>query len=220
MVSKSLLIKPLTAAALLIVAGASHATITVFTSQSAFLAAVSAPGVDTFDDLPLASVSSPLVRGAGSYGYTGTAIDTSGTMSSFFNGGTTADVWLSTRTATDTITFSAFTGGVRAAGGNFFASDTNGLFTAGNLTLTATDASGTITQRITNATVTGFLGFVSNGPLTSITVAAVQPVVGSVFPAVNNLTLATAVPEVQTYAMMLAGLGLGLMGYTARRRRR
>lgn len=220
MVSKSLPIKPLAAAALLIAAGASQATITVFTSQSAFLAAVSAPGVDTFDDLPLASVSSPLVRSAGSYGYTGTATTSLGTTSLFFGGGTSADVWLSTRTATDTITFSAFTGGVRAAGGNFFASDSAGFFTSGNLTLTATDASGTITQTLTNATVTGFLGFVSNGPLTSITIAAAQPVMGSVWPTVNNLTLATAVPEAQTYAMMLAGLGLGLMGFSARRRRR
>lgn len=212
MVSKSFLIKPLAAAALLAVAGASHATITVFTSQAAFLAAVSAPGVDTFNDLALTSVPSPIVRNAGAYGYTGTVSTTS-----FFNAGTTADVWLSTNTATDTITFNTFTGGVSAAGGNFFGSDINGAFLAGNLTLTATDASGTITQTLTNATTTGFLGFVSTGALTSITITSVQPVSGFLWPTVNNLTLATAVPEVQTYAMMLAGLGL--MGFMARRRR-
>ena len=214
MVSKSFLIKPLAVAALLAVAGSAQATITVFTSQASFLAAVSAPGVDTYNDLALTSVPSPITRNAGVYGYTGTVSTTS-----FFNAGTTADVWLSTNTATDTITFNGFTGGVAAAGGNFFGSDINGAFASGNLTLTATDASGTVTQTITNATTTGFLGFVSSGTLTSITITSVQPVSGFLWPTVNNLTLGVAapIPEAQTYAMMLAGLGF--MGFLARRRR-
>ena len=40
-------------ACLLVFAGAAQAALTVYTSQAAFLAAVSAPGTDTFDDLPL-----------------------------------------------------------------------------------------------------------------------------------------------------------------------
>lgn len=214
MLSKSFLIKPLAAAALLAVAGASQATITVFTSQSAFLAAISNVGVDTFDNMPLSSVASPTFRNAGPYNYTAAVSTTS-----FFQAGTTSDVWLSTTTATDTITFNAFTGGVAGIGANFFGSDINGAFSAGSLTITATDASGTVTETLVSAAPTSFLGFVSNGALTSVTITSVQPVSSFLWPTVNNLTMGVAavVPEPQTYAMLLAGLGF--VGFMARRRR-
>lgn len=215
MFSKSFLIKPLAAAALLALASASQAGITVYTSQAAFAAATTATGVDTFTGFSITgSTPSPITRNAGPYTYTGTVSTTS-----FFGAGTTANPWLSSNTATDTMTFSGFTGGVRAAGGNFFGSDISGLFAAGDITLTATDASGTVTQTIVGATTSSFLGFVSTGLLTSITVTSVQPVASFLWPTVDNLTLglAAAVPEAQTYAMMLAGLGL--MGFMARRRR-
>ncbi len=214
MLSKSFLIKPLAAAALLAVAGASQATVTVYTSQAAFLAAISNVGVDTFDNMALSSVPSPIFRNAGPYSYTGAVSTTS-----FFQAGTTADVWLSTNTATDTITFNAFSGGVQGVGGNFFGSDINGAFLAGSLTITATDASGTVTQTLDATSSSSFLGFVSNGAMTSLTVTSVQPVSGFLWPTVNNLTMgvAAAVPEPQTFAMLLAGLGF--VGFMARRRR-
>ena len=55
--------------------------------------------------------------------------------------------------------------------------------------------------------------------MTSLTVTSVQPVSGFLWPTVNNLTMgvAAAVPEPQTFAMLLAGLGF--VGFMARRRR-
>jgi len=209
------LLRPLAVAALFCVSGASHAGLTVFTSQAAFLAAVENPGTDTFTGLSITgSTPSPINRAAGVYTYTASVSTTS-----FFGAGTTANPWLSTNTATDTITFSGFSGGASAIGGNFFGSDISGLFAAGSITLTATDSLGaTSTQTITGATTTSFLGFVSTGTLSSLTVTSVQPVSGFLWPTVDNLTLAvTPVPEPETYALMLGGLGA--LAWVARRRR-
>ncbi|MEO5733012.1 MAG: PEP-CTERM sorting domain-containing protein [Rubrivivax sp.] len=210
------MLKPLAAAAFLAMAGASHAAITVYTSQATFLAAVTSPGVDTYTGFSITGgTPSPIVRTAGAYGYIASA-----STSTFFGAGTTANPWLSTNVATDSISFASFTGSVSAAGGNFFGSDVNGAFAAGSVALTATDSLGaTSTQTITGATTSSFLGFVSTGAMTSLVLSAIQP--GSpLWPTVDNLTLAIAgpVPEVETYAMMLAGLGA--MGFMIRRRKR
>ncbi len=215
MISK-FLVKPLAAAALLAVAGASQAAITVYTTQASYLAAVSASGVDTYTGFSIVgSTPSPITRSAGPYGYTASV-----TTTSFFGAGTTANPWLSTNTASDSITFGTFTGGVSAAGGNFFGSDIAGAFSAGNVTLVATDSLGaTSTQTIVGATTSSFLGFVSTGLMTSLVLSAVQPTPNFLWPTTDNLTLGVAapIPEPQTYAMLLAGLGF--VGYMARRRR-
>jgi hypothetical protein len=208
-------LKSLAVAALLLTASAARADITVYTSQTSFLAALSAPGVDTFDDLSIQSYASPLARTAGSYGYTAST-----TLTPFFYGaGTPGDTWLSTNTNTDTVTFSNFSSGVRGVGGQFFGSDIFGAFAPGaTLTLTATDASGTVTQTLLNATTASFLGFVSDGALASLTLTGGQQ--GGIWPTVNNLTLGAApvpaVPEAQTWAILLAGLGM--VALLARRR--
>lgn len=210
-------LKPLALAALLAVASTSQAAITVYTSQASFAAATSAPGVDTYADFSITdSTPSPLTRSAGAYSYTAAA-----TTNSFFGAGTTANPWLSTNTANDAMTLSTFSAGVQAVGGNFFGSDLNGLFKTGNITLTATDASGSVTQTIVGASVSSFLGFVSSGAMTSLTVASVQPAGQFLWPTLDNLTLAKSavapIPEPETYALMLAGLAA--TAFVARRRR-
>ena len=204
-------------AALLALTGAAQAAITVYTTQASFLAAVAVPGTDSFDDLNKNfSFDGPVMRTAGAHSYTAEAGPTSG----FFpasNGGT--DVYLATNNGFDTIRASGFSTGVSAIGGFFFGTDLNGLLTpTARLTVSATDAGGTTTLALLNPGLGTFRGFVSTGGLASLTLwAGVAEGSGEVgvFPALNNLTLAVAVPEPQTWALMLGGLAL--LGWAARR---
>jgi hypothetical protein len=193
-----------------------NAVITVFTTQVAFQAAATTPYgnyVETFDSLnPAVTLASPQTFSNGGFSYTASVSTTS-----FFPAGTSgSDVWLSTNTATDTITLNNFAGGnVSAVGGNFFGTDISGLFATGDVTLTATDASGTVSQTINSATLTSFVGFISSGSFSSISIAAVQPTSGFLWPTVNNLYVgsaasSTAVPEPFTILGTLFGAGYGV----------
>jgi MYXO-CTERM domain-containing protein len=191
-------------------AGTSQAIVTVYTTQASYLAAIGAPGVDTFEDVSITgSTASPITRSAGAFGYTAAVSTTS-----FFGAGSSGDHWLSTNTATDTVTFDTFTGGVQGFGGFFFGSDISGLFSAGDITLVATDASGSTPFTIIGATTSSFVGFVSDGALTSVTLASVQPSASFLWPTANDVTLGAAVPAPGAAAL------LGLGGLVARRRRR
>ena len=207
-------------AAVLAVSGAAQAgPPTVYTSLAAFTAATTAQGTDTFAGFSVTGTTpSPITRTAGAYGYTATS-----STGTFFGAGTAGNPWLSTDAATDTITFASFTGGVSAIGGNFFGSDIAGSFLAGNIMVSLTDANGVFTQTIINPTTSFFLGFVSDGGLSSLSISAVQPASTVLWPTVDNLVLAKgvttvpAIPEPQTCALMLAGLAA--LGVIARRRK-
>ena len=195
-----------------------NAAITIFTDQASFLAAVSAPATDTFQDLSISgSTAGPLTRTVGAYGYQASVSTTT-----FYGAGTSADHWLSTNTASDAIIFGDFTGGVFGVGGNFFTSSITGAFAAGGVVLTATDADGTVSHTISNASTSSFLGFVSTSGVTGMTLASIQS--GSpVWPTADNLILGgqvlSAVPEPATWAMMIIGFGAaGSAVRTSRRR--
>ncbi len=192
----------------LLTAGAANATITIYTTLASFNAAVSAPATDTFQNFSITGPTpSPVTRAIGAYSYQAAA-----STSTFFGAGTNADHWLSTNLATDTIIFSNFTGGVKGVGGLFFGSDIGGNFASANQIVTATDGSGTVTQTLISPTTSSFLGFVTTGAFTTVTVAAVQGNPDVFWPTVNNLVLgaagAPAVPEPATWTLLIAGFGL------------
>jgi hypothetical protein len=193
----------------------SEAALTVYTNETSFNLAVINAGTDNFSTLVSGDLTSPLTRSTATPVYT---YDASAPLNLYGLAG--APNWLSVANAADTLTLNNFGGGVKAVGGNFFNTDLSGAAFGGNLTLMANDGT-SASATIIGSTIGSFVGFVSTGLMTSVTVVSDNSaVVGANFfyPTVGKLVLAGAVPEPETYALMLAGLGL--VGFIALRRRR
>lgn len=211
------------AAATLFAGVQAQAAITIYTSQAAFDAALAAmmpalSGTDTFDDLVAGANlgSGPLARMAGGIGYSASAGPDSDIL---FGAGSESDAWLSSNAPGDSLSFGSFAPGVFAAGMNLFNSDIDGQFLGtGRITLTAMDTEGSTSATIRNRRMStmSFLGVISTTEITSLEVTPFARR-ADVWPTVNNLTLASAVPEPETYLMMLAGIAA--VGFVARRRR-
>jgi len=199
-------------------AGAASATITIYTDEASYLAAISDAGVDSYDDLALTSLGTSLNRTAGSHSYTVSA------SNQLYGAGSGSDHWLSTNTATDPILFSNFSAGVVGFGGLFFTSDISGFYMPGTVTLTVEDAGQELAYSIPGSTTSSFVGFVSSTGILNVTLAATQPQSGFAWPTANNLTLGAAaaapvVPEPATWAMMIGGfalVGAAMRGRVAR----
>lgn len=203
-------------AALALAAGAAQATVVVYTSEAAFLAAVTGAATDSFDDLVAgAALPATLTRDAGGITYT------VATGSALFGAGSAADGWLSTDRAADTITFSGFGTGIGAIGAELFGSRIDGAFQRfTSVVVSVTDAGGTTTTTLARTNPDSFIGFVSDSRISSFSVTANQGLLRARWPTVDDLTLANPVPEAGTAAMLLAGLGVvALVAQAARRRR-
>lgn len=101
-----------------------------------------------------------------------------------------------------------------AAGADFFSSDVTDTFTFTTITITATTATGSLSGTVSPSSFTTdvFLGFISDEPLTGLTVTAL----GSDFLGYDNFIVGTAVPEPASAALGLASL----LTLTRRRRSR
>lgn len=191
---------------------------TIYTSQAAFLAATTNQATDRFNELRTDTpTASPQTRTIGGYSYTVAA--PRGLYGALVSGASA----LSAFDSRDTIVFDGFSPEIRGVGAAFFETNVTGAFLLGDILVTVVDADGTTSQTIVDAMQSGFLGFVSSGAISSLSVTGVQRTGnGFLFPTVDDLILAqvavTAVPEPATWLTLF--VGLAMVAGSARYRRR
>jgi hypothetical protein len=117
-----------------------------------------------------------------------------------------------------------FASGIRAVGGNFFATDISGYVSSGLVTITLGDGT---TQTLTDPLGTDFGGFTSiDSDISSLTISAApdplqDPLLTPVYGTVDNFyagTVTPTAPEPQSIFLLLGGLTAG--GVLQLRRRR
>ena len=116
--------------------------------------------------------------------------------------------------SSDVITFNAFKSGVFGFGGNFFGTDSFGVFMPDRtIVLSAVSGADSETFTLSNASQDAFVAFLSDRPLTSVSFQNLEDDGTVYWAAANNVVM--AVPEPATWSMLLGGLGVAAL---ARRR--
>jgi hypothetical protein len=191
-----------------------QAATVVYTDLAEFVAEVTAMGGESFDGLP---APGSLLGEERSFSVGGVTVVAS-TESELYTAGDGADIWLSTEEPERWIDFD-FSGEVLyAVGGYFFTSDNDGEWTEGSVEVMVNDLT---THTVTYSAMTSFVGFVSDAPITRLSVRAVQPGSGPVWPTVNDLVFGpvSVVPEPES-AMIQALVGWAGVMLAWRRKRR
>jgi hypothetical protein len=197
------------ALALLLQTSVSQGVTVTYTDSAAFLANV-APGA-LFTNFNSLGGFGPTPN----FSYSGNgftvSLATTPAANDFFHG----SGFVSVNVATESIVLT-FTGTpVTALGGNLFPSSAAGTFLAGNITVVLSDGT---TNVVASTSVNDYRGFISDTPITSMTIftdpnATVGPFR---WPSLDNLTVGvSAIPE----PVSLASLGL-VSGLMLQRRRR
>jgi len=179
-----------------------------FTTLADFLAATGPSGVDSYDDLSAGEVfAGPVLRQAGSYAYTVAAdTDPLDLLFPLADPGDAGDIWLSTEGADAALNFNGFSAGVRAIGGNFFATNFSGMSSGTRVVLFAQDVMGnSVTQTLSPLSPASFFGVSFDFALASLRLVAENDPqsIDAFFATANDLVLAKApvpvpVPEPST----------------------
>lgn len=212
------------AAAILGGALPASAAVTVYTDPTAYQAALLGASVatDDFSDLtPDSALAGPLARFAGSTAYSVRAVPLVSELGAedFFPvapGGNTA---LSSNFAEASQLFDQFSQALSGVSGQFFSSDVLGSPLAGTLNLVLVDQDGSFNYSLASGNAPSFLGFISTGSISSLSLSAVQPLDEFRYAVVDDLGLAVASAVPEPGAVWLGLWGLGLLGLMARRKR-
>ncbi len=212
----------LVATTLLAAAAASQAAVTVVTTAAVFNAAIAggASGTDNLADLTINTfLTGPLVRSAGSFGYTASTSTSNSASTSggdFYVAPVAGTLALSVENSTDSIVLDSFSSIVRAVGGNFFNTNVLGEYTGGDVIVVINDVNGgSFSNTITPTSAASFRGFLSDVNISSVRISNSGSTVGP-WESYDNLTL--AVPEPASAALTLMGL-LAIAGFVRRQTR-
>jgi hypothetical protein len=180
------------ACAIFALAGGAQASTTIYTTSASFLAQTLPGGL--FLDF-----TQPSVDSGESFTYSGGGFSVTFTAdSTVYRSGTILGNNLPNESLT--LTFSGTL--PTAVGGNFFITNISDVLQVAPVTLTLAD--GTTTTYTPSNLSSSYRGFVSTVPIVSLVMAAPQG--GQFYNSLDNLTVASAVPEPGTYLLMALGL--------------